>query len=498
MSPTRHPELEITSGPRPERVRVLVVDDDEVDRELVRRLLAKAGVEADVAEEEDPVAALARLRKGAVDVVLLDYQFPKHDGLMVLRGVRELAAFVPVVVLTGHDETELAVDLMKNGAVDYIAKGALTPQRLAQSVRHALRLRASELATRAAQEALRASEEFNRRILESSHDCIKVLDLDGRILAMSPVGLRVLGVGDVAQVRGRSWLDFWNEDHRPGAEAALRAAASGKVGRFVGLCPARDGAPMWWDVVLSPVLAASGRPERLVATSRDVTEQRRQAEFEQQLIGIVSHDLRNPLSAMMIGASLLAAKLPAESPLAEIVQRIVGSGQRATRLIRDLLDFTQIRAGGKIPVDRRSADIHVVCKQVVEELALNNPGRLVHRADGDGEGLWDPDRLAQVVSNLARNALSYGAPGTPVTVRSSGHGDAVTLRVHNEGKPIAPETLPTLFQPFRRGERRYDSDRSIGLGLFIVREIVQAHGGAVTVHSDAQAGTTFAVELPRT
>jgi PAS domain S-box-containing protein len=497
VSSTRHPELEITSGPRPDPVRALVVDDDAVDRELVRRMLARTGLDVEVLEEEDPVAALARLRRGGVDVVLLDYSFPKHDGMWVLRNIRELDIFVPVVVLTGHDDTALAVDLMKSGAVDYIAKGTLTPQRLGQSVRHALRLRASELATRAAQEALRASEEFNRRVLEASHDCIKVLDLDGRILSMSPVGLRTLGIADFSQVRGRSWLDFWQGEDRHAAEAALAAAAAGKIGRFVGLCPATDGTPMWWDVVLSPVLAASGEPERLVATSRDVTEQRRQAEFEQQLIGIVSHDLRNLLSAMMIGASLLAQKLPADSPLAEIVQRIVGSGQRATRLIRDLLDFTQIRAGGKIPVDRRSADIHAVCKQVVDELALNNPGRLVHLPEGVGEGQWDPDRLAQVVSNLARNALSYGAPGTTVTVRSSGRGDTVQLRVHNLGKPIPPETIPTLFQPYRRGERRFDSERSIGLGLFIVREIVQAHGGAVTVHSDAAEGTTFVVELPR-
>jgi sigma-B regulation protein RsbU (phosphoserine phosphatase) len=494
---TPHPELEIAGGAHPGAVRVLVVDDDEVDRELVRRLLAKTGLDCVVLEDEDPVAALARLRRGGVDVVLLDYQFPKHDGLLVLRGLREQGGVVPVVVLTGHDETELAVDLMKNGAVDYIAKGSLTPQRLGHSVRHALRLRASELATRAAQEALRASEEFNRRILESSHDCIKVLDVDGNILMMSPVGLEVLGLSDPSQVRGRSWLDLWQDEHRAGAEAALATAAAGMGGGFVGRCPARDGTPIWFDVVLSPVLAASGEPERLVATSRDVTDQRRQAEFEQQLIGIVSHDLRNPLSAMMIGASLLAQKLPADSPLAEIVQRIVGSGQRATRLIRDLLDFTQIRAGGRLPVDRRSADIHVVCKQVVDELALNNPGRLAHRPEGDGEGQWDPDRLAQVVSNLARNALSYGAAGTLVTVRSSGGGDSVQLRIHNQGKPIPAETIPTLFRPFHRGERRYDPEHSVGLGLFIVREIVHAHGGTVTVHSNAVEGTTFVVELPR-
>lgn len=494
-----HPDLDYVSNPRPgEPVRVLVIDDDEVDRELVRRAFAKSGLEVTLIEDDDPIAALERLRRSPVEVVLLDYQFPRHDGLVVLRGLRELDVFVPAIVLTGHEDTALAVELMKNGAVDYIAKGALTPQRLAQSVRHALRLRASELATRAAQEALRASEEFSRRIFESSHDGIIVLDLEGHILSISPGGLRLLGAAGPDQLRGRSWVDLWSSAHRQEVAGALAEALAGKVGRVVGLGPTLDGAQMWWDVIVSPVLAASGKPERLVATARDVTEQRRQAEFEQQLIGIVSHDLRNPLSAMLTGASLLSELLPPDSPLAEIVQRIDRSGQRATRLIRDLLDFTQVRASGRLPIDPQPVEIHEVCRQVVDEVALNHPDRLiVHQPEGDGEGNWDPDRLAQAVGNLVHNALSYGLSGTPVTVRSVCHGARAQVLVHNMGPPIPPESIPWLFQPFRRGEQRLDRERSIGLGLFIVREIVDAHGGHVAVRSAAGEGTTFHIELPR-
>ncbi|PCC68538.1 PAS domain S-box-containing protein [Nannocystis exedens] len=494
-----HPELESVSSPPPgEPARVLVIDDDEVDRELVRRCLARSGLEVTLLEEDDPIAALARVRRSPVEVVLLDYQFPRHDGLVVLRGLRELDVFVPAIVLTGHEDTALAVELMKNGAVDYIAKGALTPQRLGQSIRHALRLRASELATRAAQEALRASEEFSRRILESSHDGIVVLDLEGRMLSISPGGLRMLGAAEPGQLRGRPWVDLWSSAHRQEVAEALATARAGKVGRVVGLGPALDGASMWWDVIVSPVLAASGKPERLVATARDVTEQRRQAEFEQQLIGIVSHDLRNPLSAMLTGAWLLAESLPPDSPLADVVQRIVRSGERATRLIRDLLDFTQVRASGRLPIDPRPVEIHEVCRQVVEEMALNHPDRVIlHQPEGDGEGRWDPDRLAQAVGNLVHNALSYGLSGAPVTVRSVGRGARAQVLVHNEGPPIPPESIPSLFQPFRRGEQRHDRERSIGLGLFIVREIVDAHGGNVAVHSAVGEGTTFHIDLPR-
>jgi PAS domain S-box-containing protein len=479
-------------------VRILVIDDDAVDRERVRRLVPRTGVEAVVLEEEDPAAALERVRRGESEVILLDYHFPRHDGLAVLASIQEIDALVPVIVLTGQDDVTLAVDLMKAGAVDYIPKSALTAQRLAQSLRHALRLRAADLAARAAQEALRASEEFSRRVVEASHDSIKVLDLEARVLAVSATGRRVLSVEDEAALRGRPWLELWNEDHRRAVAAAVDEARQGRVGKFVGARPGADGRTTWWDVVVTPVLGADGRAERLVAASRDVTDQRRQAEFEQQLIGIVSHDLRNPISAMMMAGQLLAQKLPADSPLRKTADRIVGSGQRASRLIHDLLDLTQVRLAGRIPVERREADIHAVCRQAVDEIAINNPDRaIVHHPQGEGRGVWDPDRMSQVVGNLTRNAISYSPAGSVVTVRSRDCGGKVRLEVHNEGRPIPADVLPTLFQPFKRGERRHDPERSIGLGLFIVREIVMAHGGSVDVSSSLAEGTTFRVDLPK-
>jgi sigma-B regulation protein RsbU (phosphoserine phosphatase) len=477
---------------------ILVIDDDEIDRERVRRLLAQAAIVATVLEEEDPVVALATLQRERPDVVVLDYSFPRHDGLMVLRDLRELDASVPVLVLTGFDETALAVELMKAGAVDYLAKNGLTAQRLGQSVRHAVRLRDSEFAARAAEEALRASEEFNRRILDASPDCIKVLDLDGRLLSMSAGGQRAFGVDDFSRVRGRSWLEFWNDEHRRLAEAALREAQSGGTGHFVGHCPTLDGRPLWWDVLVTPMLGADGKPERLLTVSRDVTEQHRRSEFEQQLIGIVSHDLRNPIHAMMMAGTLLSEELSDDSHHGKLARRVVRSGRRAAKLIRDLLDFTQIRLGGGLPVQKQDANVHAICQQVVDELLIQHPDRnLVHHAEGDGRGQCDPDRVAQIIGNLAHNALAYSPAGTPVTLHSHGAGERLRIEVHNLGTPIPDEVRTTLFQPFKRGVRRNEPDRSIGLGLFIVHQIASAHGGTVDVESSERGGTTFRVELPR-
>jgi PAS domain S-box-containing protein len=480
------------------QLRVLVIDDDEVDRERVRRFLARAGVAATVFEHADPIAALGALRRLAPDVIVLDYNFPKHDGLSVLREIRELDGLIPVIVMTGQDETALAVELMKAGAVDYIPKAGLTPQRLAHSVRHALRLRASELATHAAQEALRASEEFNRRVIASSHDCINVLDLEGRLLSMSPAGQQRLAIKSFSAVRGSPWADFWKGEHHEAARTALNEGRAGRVGRFVGFWPSQDGTPLWWDVLVTPILGPDGRPERLLASSRDVTDQRRQTEFEQQLIAIVSHDLRNPIAAMMMAGALLVEQLPPDSRLAKTAARVVSSGNRATRLIRDLLDFAQARLGGGLPLDRRETDIHALCRQAVDEITVNHPDRsIVHTAEGEGRGMWDPDRMAQVIGNLTRNAVTYSPQGSPVTVRSRDQDAGIRLEVHNEGYPIPLDVMATLFHPFKRGERKHDPERSIGLGLFIVREIVTAHGGSVNVHSTAADGTTFSVDLPK-
>jgi PAS domain S-box-containing protein len=252
------------------QLRVLVIDDDEVDRERVRRFLAKAGFDATVIEEPDPTTALPLLRKSPPDVIVLDYEFPRHDGLTVLRHIREMDALTPVIVLTGHDETTLAVELMKAGAADYIPKGNLTPERLAQSVRQVLRLRRSDMAARAAQEALRMSEELNRSILESTHDCIKVLTLEGNLVSMSPKGQQALGIKDFSKVQGTSWLSMWDGPYRHLADAAFAEGRAGRAGKFIGASVSPAGREIWWDVVVTPMLGATRAPERLLVISREV------------------------------------------------------------------------------------------------------------------------------------------------------------------------------------------------------------------------------------
>jgi signal transduction histidine kinase len=226
---------------------------------------------------------------------------------------------------------------------------------------------------------------------------------------------------------------------------------------------------------------------------------KRQADFEKQLIGIVSHDLRNPLNLITLAAELLTESGGMDEQARGSVARIQRAADAAARLVRDLLDFTQARLGGGIHVEPSPTDLHALVRAVTDDVSNTFPDRRVTvRREGSGHGEWDPDRLSQVVQNLVTNALKYSPPATPVLVETRVGPAEATLLVHNQGAAIPPEKLPLLFEPFQRATAAVDAaSRSVGLGLYIVKQIVEAHHGSVEVRSTEAEGTSFTVRLPR-
>jgi signal transduction histidine kinase len=206
--------------------------------------------------------------------------------------------------------------------------------------------------------------------------------------------------------------------------------------------------------------------------------------------------LKNPIGAMMMIASLLLKTGKVDERQAESLSLIVSSGNRAVRLIRDLLDFSQSRTATGIPIEPRRVDLHQVAKQIVGELQLTFPDRqVVAQLNGDGQGEWDPDRLAQVMTNLGRNAFQHSPSDTVIQISTQCDDRNVRFEVHNQGS-IDPGILPTLFEPFQPSKRPA-STGNVGLGLYITRCIVAAHRGTIEVGSTPENGTTFTVVLPR-
>jgi sigma-B regulation protein RsbU (phosphoserine phosphatase) len=215
------------------------------------------------------------------------------------------------------------------------------------------------------------------------------------------------------------------------------------------------------------------------------------------MMGIVSHDLRNPLSTIQMGAQLLSRTETRPHPLS-VLGRISRATERAHRLIADLLDFAQARLGKGLSVTVKPLDAHATVAEVVDELAQAFPDRqLVHLRFGEGECTGDADRIAQLAGNLVANAMAYGSAGTAVTVRSVIEDAQFAVSVHNHGAPIPLDAQARIFQPLTRGTSEGSSVRSVGLGLYIVSEIARAHGGHVAVSSGEGAGTTFTATFPR-
>lgn len=222
---------------------------------------------------------------------------------------------------------------------------------------------------------------------------------------------------------------------------------------------------------------------------------RERDESRDLLLGVLGHDLRNPLAAVSVASSLIAESTSLEQVRA-VGARIKRSAERIQRVIGDLLDLARSRFGARMPIAPEPLDLGEVANSAIEELRLANPGReLVFEQRGDVAGTWDRARLDQVVSNLVGNAIQHGKDPICVTVEAD--GDSVVLRVANQGPPIPKESMPSLFDPFRRASADGGDKARLGLGLYIVAEIVRRHGGTVNVDT-AESETVFTVRLPRT
>jgi signal transduction histidine kinase len=314
----------------------------------------------------------------------------------------------------------------------------------------------------------------------------------GEPLLVSPSSPGIHDMFLAVPPKGELNLERW----RPGGVALLPLRAPGRtLGLMVLYRFAPNPAYTEDDLVLFREVV--DRTALAIENARLFQQEQQAVRIRDDLVAVVSHDLRNPISAISMSASVMLKREGLTDWQARGLSRIYSAADRALRMIRDLLDSTQARVGG-IPVSPRLLDLHGLARHVVEEVQLAHPERhILFQTRGDAHGAWDADRMAQVITNLVGNAVQHSPAHSVVRVETRGLEAEIQLSVHNEGMPIPAEELSTLFEPFRRGKGATGAPGSVGLGLFIIRRIVEAHGGVIEVCSEAGEGTLFRARFPR-
>ena len=240
------------------------------------------------------------------------------------------------------------------------------------------------------------------------------------------------------------------------------------------------------------------------ALKESITDYSKKLELSRNLfLGILSHDLRNPLGAISMSAELTMKIGDLSERQVMLQSQIAESAGRANEIVNNLLDLTRSRLGSGLPIIRQPMDMGFVSRQLVDEMRAMHPNREFQlNVMGDVSGIWDKARIGQVFSNLIGNAVQYGFRSAPITIRVEGTPREVVLSVHNEGVPISPDALGTIFSALTRAQSNDDTksrpiSANLGLGLFISKEIVTAHGGDIRVSSSEKDGTIFRVNFPR-
>jgi len=497
---------------------LLIVEDDEVDRRSIRRALLAGGVQAEVLEAPEATRGLELLRTKKIDCALMDFNMPGRDGLWLVQQARAHGVRTPLIVLTGQGDEHTAVELMKAGAVDYFSKAHLTPERVAASVRQALRVFEAEDAFRQSQQRLQLAVEATALGTWDFHPQTGQLEWSQRCKAM-------FGLPADAHVEHATFLSCLHPEDREQVDAAVRAALQPGGGVFDSeyrTVSAADGIERWVRATGRAFFDERGQPVRFIGTTQDITDRkqldvqkaraleaervaRERAEaasrMREDLVAIVSHDLRNPLSAITMSAQLLRHSLPAELDGRSVKQLeiISRSAERMKRLISDLLDMALIDGGG-LAVDLRPQRAQALLLEVLEMLqplasdksirvdVVNTPPELTVRAD--------KERVLQVLSNLVGNAIKFTREGGSITLRAAPKAELVVFSVSDTGQGISEEQMPHLFDRYWQAKK--DGRLGIGLGLSIAKGIVEAHGGSIWAESTLGKGTTFHFALPST
>jgi len=499
MPPKSEQEINSESS---QPLRILIVEDDLVDRTLLQRMLAQTELPiADIKYSESLGDALELLDKNHFDIVLLDLNLPDSSGIDTLIKLNEKHPGIANIVVTGDSSENLGLETVSRGAQEYLAKGKFNIYALSKSIYYAIERKKIE-------NRLHLAEEKYRKIFENSAVAITVVDDQNRLVSWNKFTESLLGMSEkdllLRPVKSlypdAEWEKIRNLNIRKkGLQHHLETKMLRKNGEIIDV-----------DVSITVLKNSEGKVTGSIGVVMDITVRkkaeekiRETMEIKSQFISTVSHELRTPLASMKEAVAVVldetAGKINDEQKsFLNIAKRNI---DRLARLIDDVLDFQKLDYG-KMKFDMQENNIGEVIKDTYNTMvSLAKKTKLdftLELEDNLPKAVFDSDRITQVITNLVGNSIKFTPEKGSVSINVRRQTDELVIQVKDTGIGIPKDALPRIFGVFYCVQRPGEKIPGTGLGLAIAKKIVMMHGGRIETESKVNKGSTFTVFLPLT
>ncbi|MFH2065617.1 MAG: response regulator [Pseudomonadota bacterium] len=490
-------------------IRVLHLEDDRADAELVQAMLAEAGLVCRITLAQTRDEFETALRNGGTDIIIADYRLPAYDGLSALKLSRQLNPDIPFIFVSGTMGEEVAIEGLTQGATDYVLKQNLS--RLVSAVKRALQEARNARARKQAEESLRKLS----RAVEQSPTSIIITDTAGNIEYTNPKFMEVTGYTK-NEVLGKNPRFLQSGEMSKEVYHQMWATiTSGKIWQGEFYNRKKNGELYWESASISPIFDASHTITHFVAVKEDISERKRlenqlhqaqKMESIGRLAGGIAHDFNNVLAVIKGYTELIMDKMDADQPFYEELQEIKIATERSVALIGQLLAFAR-----KQSVTSRTLDLNKIVKGTL---------KMLHRMIGEDIDLewlpesdvWPvkiaPSQMEQILANLCVNARDAIAGVGKISIKTgnitfdevycNSHpgylpGEYALVAVNDDGHGMDKETMDKIFEPFFTTK---EVGKGTGLGLSTVYGIVKQNNGFIDVYSKPKLGTTFRIFLP--
>lgn len=481
-------------------LNVLILEDRADDAELMMRQLGKSGFVANWVRVDTEEAFVNQLQHRP-DVIFADYNLPSFDPLKALQLVREQDPLLPFILVSGSVGEERAVEIIKLGATDYLLKDRLT--RLGTATKRALQEQSLQLEKQKTAADLKqalataeAARDQTLAILRSASDGLIVTDTEGRLVLISRAaegffprgGEEIIGLAVAAEIAPTALQDYFQQTAHSSMQphpGQIELNGSDQLPRYVQLQT---------NVVLNKEGYCTGK----ITTIRDVTREREIDNLKNDFIATAAHELLTPLTSVIGYSELL---LSPEGLDPEVQRECLGYiHQKALNLadiVDDLLDLGQIEVGNTLPLDRTPCDLATELAQLTEQYRRHCPERnFTLELQQPVYPELDRGKLVQALEILLSNAIKYSPKGSRVSLASWVEDHQVKISVSDQGIGMTPNQVNNAFAKFFRGNTANTSPGGLGIGLTITKNIMDAHGGDIQIHSRLGQGTTVTLTFP--